>query len=92
MSGKGHVDPAVVADLARAIAEADAKEFGRQYPAYAADIGRRGPQGAPTPCTAISGMAAVTMTFVVVMVYGERPEFDEAFATVAGMAEDAWRS
>ena len=44
---RGHVDPAVVADLARLIAEADAKEFGNQYPAYAADIAgetRKGPR------------------------------------------------
>ena len=25
------------------------------------------------------------------MVYGERAEFDEAFATVIGLAENAWR-
>jgi hypothetical protein len=24
------------------------------------------------------------------MVYGERPGFDDAFATVIGLAEDAW--
>ena len=32
------IDPGQVAELARAIAEADAKEFRNQYPAYAADI------------------------------------------------------
>lgn len=32
------VAPAVVAELARSIAEADARQFASQYPAYAADI------------------------------------------------------
>ncbi|HTV70690.1 MAG TPA: nucleotidyl transferase AbiEii/AbiGii toxin family protein [Rhizobiaceae bacterium] len=88
---RGHVDPAVVADLARAIAAADAKEFGNQYPAYAADIAgetrkaldalRRDPRH-----------GSRYNDFVSAMVYGERPEFTEAFATVAGLAEDAWLS
>ena len=33
-----HLDPAVVAALARAIATADALEFVNQFPAYATDI------------------------------------------------------
>jgi hypothetical protein len=86
-----HVDAAVVADLARAIAEADAKEFGNQYPAYAADIA--GETGKALEALQINPLHHRRYDdFVSAMVYGERPEFEEAFATVAGLAEGAWRS
>ena len=77
--------------LARVIAETDAQEFASQYPAYAADI-------AGETRKALDALRADPLhrrrydDFVAGMVYGERPEFDEAFATVARLAEDAWQS
>ena len=57
-----HLDPAVVAALARDIAAADAHEFRNQYPAYAADIAgetRKALEAlAPTPCTATATTAS----------------------------------
>jgi hypothetical protein len=84
------IEPPEVATLARAIAENDAQEFASQYPAYAADIAGE---------TRKALMALRTDPthrhryddFVAGMVYGETPEFGEALATIAGLAEDAWR-
>jgi len=80
------VDPAIVADLARAIAAADAQEFASQYPAYAADI-------AGETRTALEALRSNPLhrerygRFMADMVYGERPEFGEAMATVAAAVE-----
>ena len=85
-----HLDTAVVVALARDIAAADALEFRNQYPAYAAD------QAGETR-KALDALRADPLhrrrytRFMADMVYGERPEFDEAFATVAGLAGVAWR-
>ena len=45
------VDPAIVADLARAIAAADAQEFASQYPAYAADTAGETRKALDTLCS-----------------------------------------
>ena len=79
---RAHLDPAAVAALARSIAETDAQEFHNQYPAYAADI-------AGETRKALDALRTDPLhrrrydDFVAAMVYGERPSFDEAFATVA---------
>lgn len=84
------IEPADIAALARLIAETDAQEFASQYPAYAADI-------AGETRKALDALGPDSMhqrryaDFVAAMVYGERPEFGEALATVAGLAEAAWR-
>lgn len=80
------VDPAIVADLARAIATADAQEFASQYPAYATDI-------AGETHKALDALHSNPLhreryaRFMADMVYGERPEFGAAMATVAAAAE-----
>jgi hypothetical protein len=75
------IDLAVVAEMARAIAENDAAEFANQYPAYAADI-----RGETRKALAALRTDPLHRTryerFIADMVYGERPEFDEALKTV----------
>ena len=83
-----HIDTAVVAVLARDIAAADAREFRNQYPAYEKDI-------AGETRKALAALRSDPLhrrryeDFVAAMVYGERPEFEEALATVTGLAETA---
>lgn len=86
---RGLIDPAIVADLARHIAETDAQEFVRQYPAYAAEI-------AGETRKALDALRSNPLhrerysRFVADMVYGERAEFEEAIATVMVMADQVW--
>jgi hypothetical protein len=76
-----HLDAVTVAALARDIAAADAQEFRNQFPAYAADIA--GETG-----RALDALQTDTTyrrrfeDFVAAMVYGEKAEFSEAFASV----------
>ena len=83
-----HIDTAVFARLANDVAEADAREFRNQYPAYEAD-----PAGETRQALAALSTDPLHRRryddFVAAMVYGERPEFDQAIATVAGLAEAA---
>lgn len=58
---RGLIDPAEVAVLARAIAETDAKQFGHQYPAYAADIAGGTQVLHPTPPAAVTASSPVVM-------------------------------
>lgn len=80
-----HISPIEVAELARAVALADAVEHANQYPAYTADIASE----------TVKALAAIEgdiffrkqyASFVESMVYGDRPEFDVAFATVKTLA------
>ena len=86
-----HLDLADVGALARDIAQGDAEEFRNQYPAYEADI-------AGETRKALDALRTDPLhrrryeDFVAAMVYGERPEFDEALATVAALAEGALRN
>lgn len=83
------IDPATVAVLARVIAEADARQFANQYPAYEADI--RGETR-----KALDALLGDVLyrerysQFLAAMVYGEKPNFDEAAATVAELANATW--
>jgi hypothetical protein len=83
---RAHLDPVVVAALARDIARADAEEFRNQYPAYAADI-------AGETRKALAALRADPAhqrrfdDFVSAMVYGETVEFTAALATVTALAE-----
>jgi hypothetical protein len=80
-------DAAAVAALAREIMAADAKIYGRDFPAYAAD-----------PLTetlkAIEGIAASAdcaadyATFSRDMVYGEVPDFSAAVDTLQELADE----
>ena len=86
---RGHIDPALVAALARAAAETDAEEFDNQYPAYAADI----PGETRKALDALRGDPLHRdryIRFMADMVYRERPEFAEAMATVTALADPAW--
>ncbi len=82
-------DPAAVAGLARQIAEADAQQFGHQYPAYASDISgetRKALYALRTDPLHSERYAG----FLADMVYGERPSFDEALGTVETLARMIW--
>jgi hypothetical protein len=84
---QNHIDPGQVAALARDIAEADAKEFRNQYPAYAADI-------AAETRKALHALHADPLyrsrygDFIIAMAYGGRPAFDEAMGTIGVMTDD----
>jgi len=84
------VDLPAVAGLARDIAVDDASEFGNQYPDYETDI-------AGETRKALDALRTDPLyrtryeDFVAAMVYGERPEFDEALATVTNLAQSALR-
>lgn len=79
---RGHLDPAAVAALARDIAAADAREFRNQYPAYEADIAGETRKALDALRTNPLHRARYA-SFMLSMVYGGRPEFDDAMETVA---------
>jgi hypothetical protein len=85
---RGLIDPAEVAALAGAIAEADARQFAHQHPAYAADI-----LGETRKALAALRTDPIHRSrygdFVIAMAYGERPEFEIALGTVVALAEQA---
>jgi hypothetical protein len=88
---RAHLDPSIVAALARDIAATDALEFRNQYPGYATDI-------AGETAKALAALRADPLhrrrydDFVAAMVYGERAEFDAAMRTVSELAAEAgWR-
>jgi len=83
---QGHIDPGQVAALACDIAEADAKEFRNQYPAYATDIAAE-TRKALDALRADPAYRSRYDAFIIAMSYGERPEFDVALASVAALAE-----
>jgi hypothetical protein len=83
---EGHVDPDAVGLLVRDIATADAAEFRNQYPAYAIDI----PGETRKALDALQTEPVYRRRyddFMAAMVYGERPAFDAAMATVVALAE-----
>jgi len=88
---RARIDLSTVGALARDIAAMDAAAFGNQYPAYRDD-------SAGETRKALDALRADPLhrerysRFVADMVYGERPEFDEALATVSGLADGAWWS
>jgi hypothetical protein len=85
-----HIDPAVMARLAREIAAADAAEFGNQHPTYAADI-----EGETRKTIhALQTDPAYRRhydDFVASMVYGERWKFEAAIGTVVALADGLLR-
>jgi hypothetical protein len=81
------IDPGQVAELARAIAEADAKEFRNQYPTYAADIAGETGKALKALQTDLAYRSRYD-GFLVAMAYGERPEFDAAIGTVVALAKN----
>jgi hypothetical protein len=85
-----HLDAGVVAELVRDIAAADAREFRNQYPAYETDITGETRKALEALRTAPLHRERY-IRFMADMVYGERPEFGEAIATVA-MAVERWLS
>ena len=83
---RSRIVPDEVAALARDIAATDAAEFKNQYPAYHADI-RGETRKALTAIGSDPAFRQNYASFVQSMVYGERPEFDAAFATVAELTK-----
>jgi hypothetical protein len=84
-----HIDRGTVIALAREVAAADADEFGNQYPAYRADISGE-TRKALDALRVHPVYRQRYANFLTAMVYGERPEFDEAMASVTGLAEATW--
>jgi predicted nucleotidyltransferase component of viral defense system len=83
-----HLNMGIVAELARDIAAADAEEFGNQHSAYETDI----PGETRKALEAFRNNPLHRQRydgFLADMVYGEKPEFDEALATVITLAETA---
>ncbi len=79
-----HVEPQDVARLAGFIAKRDSAEFGRQYPAYSADIAGE-TQKALTALNAPEHKSRYNK-FMSAMVYGEKPTFENAIVTVRDLA------
>jgi Nucleotidyl transferase AbiEii toxin, Type IV TA system len=86
---RDQVDPAEVAALARAIAEADAVEFANQYPDYAADIAGETRKALASLRTDPLHRERYVRSMAD-MVYGERPEFGEAMETLGYMVGAGW--
>lgn len=84
---RGVIDRDIVRKLVAEVSISDAEEFRNQYPAYATDI-----QGETRK--ALSALAAMPTyrnryeRFMGSMVYGERPGFDEAVATIRELLEE----
>jgi hypothetical protein len=87
---RDHIDRAAVAALVRDIDAMDADTFGNQYPAYRDD-------SAGESRKALAALQTDPVfhrsydDFVSAMVYGERPEFGDAIATVNDLAETTLR-
>jgi hypothetical protein len=82
---QGHVDRGTVIALARDIAQFDADEFRNQYPAYAIDIAGE-TRKALDALRSDPAYRDRYARFLADMVYGEKPEFDEAMRTVTSLA------
>jgi hypothetical protein len=80
------IDHDAVAQMAKEIAAADAVEFRNQYPAYHADIAGETRKALDALRTDPAYRSRYG-DFVIAMVYGERPEFDVALASVVALAE-----
>lgn len=81
------VDPTAVAELARQIAEADARQFIHQHPAYAADIAGETRKALDALRTDPLHRARYS-AFVAAMVYGDRVDFSVAMKTILVLARD----
>ena len=84
-----YIDRAVVIELARDIAQADAEEFSSQYPAYVNDIAGE----THYACVALLSDAAIReryAQFMSDMVYGTDIDFDEAVNVIASLVNEAW--
>lgn len=87
---RNFIDVEAAGALSRDIARADAREFSNQYPDYEADI-------AGETHKALFALRTDPLyrgryeDFVAAMVYGERPEFSDAIATVSELAESAFK-
>jgi predicted nucleotidyltransferase component of viral defense system len=79
------VDAAAVIEIARDIARTDAAEFRNQYPAYADDIAGETRKAMATLRN--NATRSRYEHFLSLMVYGERPGFDEALGTVESLTE-----
>lgn len=84
------VDPGEVAVLAREIAEADAREFANQYPAYAADIAGETRKALATLRTDPTHARSYA-DFVAAMVYGDQPTYAAAMDTATKLAARAFK-
>lgn len=86
---RAHYRAESVARLAKQIIPRDAEEFGNQFPSYR-DNPEAETRGALAALTAEGQYAQRYASFVRLMVYGERPSYEEALSTVATLVEHLW--
>jgi hypothetical protein len=86
---RGQLDLAGFGALVRDIAAADALEFRNQYPGYALDTTGE-TRKALNELRSKPSHRDRYANFLAAMVYGERPAFDEAMATVDHLAGEVW--
>ncbi len=81
---RDHYDASEVASLAREIMQIDAQEFGSQFPAYLSDPLAQ-TKRALTALKSGAHYAQRYDEFVQLMVYGDKPPYLSALATIAGL-------
>ena len=86
---RGHIDRAVVVDLARLISVQDADEFAHQHPAYRRNISAE-THKALAFMNDDPAVAARYDSFVAAMVDGDQCPFRDAIATVSALAAQVW--
>jgi hypothetical protein len=86
---RGHYSAESVARLAKQIIPLDAEEFGNQFPSYR-DNPEAQTRRALTALSADSQHAQRYADFVRLMVYGEKPSYEEALSTVTALAQRLW--
>jgi predicted nucleotidyltransferase component of viral defense system len=86
---RGHYSAESVARLARQIIPLDAEEFGNQFPSYR-DHPEAETRRALAALSADSQHAQRYADFVRLMVYGEKPSYEEALSTVTALAQRLW--
>lgn len=83
---RAHYDAAEVVELALGIMPQDAAEFGNQFPAYR-DNPLEETRRAVEALTDDASYARRHAEFLQIMVYGDRPAYEEAMATVSSLTQ-----
>ena len=86
---RGHYSAESVARLAQQIIPLDAEEFGNQFPSYR-DNPEAETRRALEALSADAQHAQRYADFVRMMVYGEKPSYEEALSTVTTLAQRLW--
>ena len=86
---RGHYTAESVARLAKQIIPVDAEEFGNQFPSYR-DNPEAETRRALEALSADAQHAQRYADFVRLMVYGDKPSYEEALSTVTTLAQRLW--